>query len=361
MLQSLISQVNEMMEGYYLYAVVPPMVEFIDHLTNWYIRRSRRRFWRSREASDTDKLSAFATLYDVLVTFSKVIAPVLPFVTEEIYQELVVTHRSSGEDGPASVHLSDYPAARTDLIDLDLEREMATVRQVVTLGRSLRVTSGIRVRQPLESITVYSRDKRVLDAVETHTAIIAEELNVRQVSTGLDELDAVDIHAKANFKVLGPRLGPSVREVAAAIAALDGAAIGALLEGRTVELAGHDIAASDITVQRTPKSGRVVAADGNVSVALDVELTDELIAEGLAREFINRIQQVRRDLDLDVTDRISVRWATDDAATAAALEFHGALISAEVLAIGLTRVEELDSAQLLDVDGSAVFALVERA
>ncbi len=361
MLQSLISQVNEMMEGYYLYAVVPPMVEFIDHLTNWYIRRSRRRFWRAREASDMDKLSAFATLYDVLVTFSKVIAPVLPFVTEEIYQGLVVTHRTSGEEGPASVHLADYPTARTDLIDLGLEREMATIRQVVTLGRSLRVASGIRVRQPLESITVFSRDRHVLDATRTHIAIIADELNVKQVSTGGDELAAVDIHAKADFKVLGPRLGPSVREVASSIANLDGPTIEALLEGGSIELGGHTITSSDISVQRTPKAGKVVAADGKVSVALDVDLTEALIAEGLAREFVNRIQQVRRDLDLDVTDRIAVAWATDDGDTAAALELHAAMIASEVLAIDFTRVDELTSGTSLDIDDSTVTVQVEKA
>jgi len=358
-LQSLISEVNEMMEGYYLYAVVPPMVEFIDHLTNWYIRRSRRRFWRAREASDTDKLSAFATLYDVLVTFSKVIAPVLPFVTEEIYQGLVVSRRGEDETGPVSIHLADYPTARADLIDTDLERDMAAVRQVVTLARSLRVTAGIRVRQPLESLTVFSRHENLLEAITTHTAVIADELNVRRVITGTDELVAVDVHAKADFKVLGPRLGPKVRSVAGAIADLDGTTIESLLEGGTIELDGHEITAADITVQRTPKAGRVVAAEGRLSVALDVQLTDELIAEGLAREFINRIQQVRRDMDLDVTDRIAVQWATDDDAVVAAIENHAELIATEILAVELAAGSGGD--QHLDIDDSTVTVKVEKA
>jgi isoleucyl-tRNA synthetase len=358
-LQSLISEVNEMMEGYYLYAVVPPMVEFIDHLTNWYIRRSRRRFWRAREASDTDKLSAFATLYDVLVTFSKVIAPVLPFVTEEIYQGLVVSRRGEDETGPVSIHLADYPTARADLIDADLERDMAAVRQVVTLARSLRVTAGIRVRQPLESLTVFSRHENLLEAITTHTAVIADELNVRRVITGTDELVAVDVHAKADFKVLGPRLGPKVRSVAGAIADLDGTTIESLLEGGTIELDGHEITAADITVQRTPKAGRVVAAEGRLSVALDVQLTDELIAEGLAREFINRIQQVRRDMDLDVTDRIAVQWATDDDAVVAAIENHAELIATEILAVELAAGSGGD--QHLDIDDSTVTVKVEKA
>jgi isoleucyl-tRNA synthetase len=361
MLQSLISTVNEMMEGYYLYAVVPPMVELIDHLTKWYIRRSRRRFWRAREASDTDKLSAFATLYDVLVTFSKVIAPVLPFVTEEIYQGLVVTRRDPDEEGPASVHLSDYPVARTELIDERLEHEMAAVRQVVTLGRSLRVTSGIRVRQPLDSLTVFSRDRDLLDAIETHTAIIAEELNVKRVATGTDELAAVDIHAKADFKVLGPRLGPSVRDVAAGIAALDGASIELLLNGGSLEVSGHVVTGGDIAVQRTPKPGRVVAAEGPLSVALDVTLSDELIAEGLAREFINRIQQLRRDQELEVSDRVVVAWATEHEGTAAALQLHREMIATEVLALDLRRVDELGDTTALDIDGATVYTRIEKA
>jgi len=225
----------------------------------------------------------------------------------------------------------------------------------------LRVASGIRVRQPLESITVFSRDRHVLDATRTHTAIIADELNVKQVSTGGDELAAVDIHAKADFKVLGPRLGPSVREVASSIANLDGPTIEALLEGGSIELGGHTITSSDISVQRTPKAGKVVAADGKVSVALDVDLTEALIAEGLAREFVNRIQQVRRDLDLDVTDRIAVTWATDDGDTAAALELHAAMIASEVLAIDFTRVDELTSGTSLDIDDSTVTVQVEKA
>jgi isoleucyl-tRNA synthetase len=355
MLQSLISQVNEMMEGYYLYAVVPPMIEFIDHLTNWYIRRSRRRFWRARAASDTDKMSAFATLYDVLVTFSKVIAPVLPFVTEEIYQGLVVTRRD-GEEGPASVHLSDYPAARKDLIDRTLEDEMATVREVVRLGRSLRVGASLRVRQPLRSLTVFSRNRRLLDAIETHTSIISEELNVKEVLTGTDELTAVDVAAKADFKVLGPRLGPGVRDVADAIAALDGHAIESVLDGTHLEVTGETITADDIVVQRTPKPGLVVAAEGPISVALDVTLSDDLKAEGIAREVVNRLQQLRRDMELEVTDRVEVTWWSDDPSVSAAIERHREMIATELLAVAFEPGSS--EGTTLEIDDATVTVLV---
>ena len=190
-LQSLISEVNLLMEGYYLYSVVPPMIGFIDHLTNWYIRRSRRRFWRTRSDDDTDKLAAFATLYEVLVTFSKVIAPVLPFVTEELYQRLVVEHRPTGVEGPLSVHHTDYPEPRSELISPELENAMKWVRQVVTLGRSLRVTHSLKVRQPLPSLTVLTRDAEAADAVASHAWLITEELNVKEVLVGRDDTEPV--------------------------------------------------------------------------------------------------------------------------------------------------------------------------
>ncbi|NOY55042.1 MAG: isoleucine--tRNA ligase [Actinobacteria bacterium] len=361
MLQSLISRVNEMMEGYYLYAVVPPMIEFIDHLTNWYIRRSRRRFWRAREASDSDKLSAFATLYDVLVTFSKVIAPVLPFVTEEIYQGLVVTQREPGEQGPAGVHLSDYPLARRDLIDGTLERQMATVRSVVTLGRSLRVANSLRVRQPLRSITVFAGDELILEAINAHASIIADELNVKQVLTGVDESVAVDIRAKANFRALGPRLGAAIRDVASAIADLSRDSIESILAGTPVEILGRRITSADIVVQRSPKPGMVVAAEGPLSVVLDVNLSDELRAEGLARELINRIQQLRRDGGLAVSDRITALWSTDDASLTEALERHRELIMTEVLARSFEHVGTVEDGQTLNIDGATVHVHIERA
>ncbi len=361
MLQSLISTVNEMMEGYYLYAVVPPMIEFIDHLTNWYIRRSRRRFWRARQASDDDKLSAFATLYDVLVTFSKVIAPVLPFVTEQIYQGLVVSHREDAEEGPASVHLSDYPTSRRDLIDTALEQRMVTVRTVVTLARSLRVANGLKVRQPLQTLTVFSRDQRLLDAVTAHVPIIADELNVKEVRVAADERIAVEIQAKANFKVLGPRLGPAIRAVAAGIEALPVSDIESVLSGESIEVEGHTIAADDLVVQRSPKEGMVVAAEGPLSVVLDAHITEELKAEGLAREFVNRVQQLRRDEGLEVSDRITVEWSSHDDTLADALEHHTELIANEILAVSLEHVSQVANGQELLVDGSTMHVRIEKA
>jgi isoleucyl-tRNA synthetase len=353
MLQSLISEVNEMMEGYYLYSVVPPMIGFIDHLTNWYIRRSRRRFWRTRSDDDADKLAAFATLYEVLVTFSKVIAPVLPFVTEELYQRLVVDHRPAGEAGPVSVHHTDYPESRSELISVELESAMKWARQVVNLGRSLRVTHGLKVRKPLPSVTVLTHDPEVAEAVRSHAWLIAEELNVKEVLVGRDETELVDLRAKASFQRLGPRLGADVQTVAKEIEQLDPAVVQALTDGASTTVAGHQISAEDIIVQRVPRPGMVVAAESPLSVAINTAVTPELEIEGTARELINRIQQIRRDRGLDVTDRIQVIWSSTSQQVAAAFSAFGETIAVEVLAQTVIREDQVDTPSI-DIDGETV-------
>ncbi len=359
-LQSLISEVNELMEGYYLYSVVPPMIGFIDHLTNWYIRRSRRRFWRTRSEDDSDKLAAFATLYEVLVTFSKVIAPVLPFVTEELYQRLVVEHRAVGEDGPLSVHHTDYPEPRPDLISTELERDMRWVRQVVTLGRSLRVTHGLKVRQPLPSLTVLTPDEAVAEAVSSHGWLITEELNVKEVLVGRDDTELVDLHIKADFKKLGPRLGSDVQKVAAALGRLDQKSVRQLADGGPVLVEGHEIGLDDVMVQRVPRAGMIVAAEGPLSVAIDTTVTPELEIEGMARELINRIQQTRRDLGLAVADRITLSWASDSPLIASAFEAHADVIAAEVLAVAV-RQDRGETGTILTIEGEDMTVTVLRS
>ena len=334
-LQSLIADVNAEMEAYKLYAVVPPIIGFVGHLTNWYIRRSRRRFWARRtEGTDADKLAAFATLHEVLSTFAQVAAPILPFVTEEIYQGLVAT---VDPDAPRSVHHTDYPVANRSAIDRDLESAMADVRAIVTLGRGLRKKHDVRVRQPLGSVTIVTRSPATTRAVKDHAALIAEELNVHSVDVHEDEAGLVDLSAKADFKVLGPRLGKDMKAVASEIADLDHATIADLLDGGSVEVGGFSVSANDIIVVREPRDGTVVASDQHISVALDTTIDDELKIEGVARELVNRIQSIRRQLDLDVSDRITVNWHSSDPAIATAFRDHTELITGEVLATDLSE------------------------
>jgi isoleucyl-tRNA synthetase len=339
-LQSLIADVNAEMEAYKLYAVVPPIIGFVGHLTNWYIRRSRRRFWARRtEGTDADKLAAFATLHEVLSTFAQVAAPILPFVTEEIYQGLVA---SVDPDAPRSVHHTDYPVANRSAIDRDLESAMADVRTIVTLGRGLRKKHDVRVRQPLESVTIVTRSPATTRAVKNHAGLIAEELNVHSVDVHQDEAGLVDLSAKADFKVLGPRLGKDMKTVASGIADLEHATIAGLLDGASVDVCGFPVTVDDIIVVREPREGTVVASGLHISVALDTAIDENLRIEGIARELVNRIQSARRQLGLDVSDRITVHWASPDSVIAAAFRNHADLIAQEVLATGIAEADLAD-------------------
>jgi isoleucyl-tRNA synthetase len=355
-LQSLIDTVNRQMEDYHLFNVVSPTLGFIDDLTNWYIRRSRRRFWAARGEDDTDKLAAFATLYEVLTTFAKVLAPVLPFVTERLHQDLVV---AAGAEGPESIHLADFPVADPQLIDRALETDIAVVRRVVSAGHALRKRHELRVRQPLATLTVMSHDPVVTRAVTAHSDLIGEELNVRRVVASADDADLVDLSAKADFRRLGPRLGSDVKTCATAIAALGRDEIARLLTGETLEVTGHEISGEDVIVTRTSREGTVVETDGELAVALDTRLDENLVAEGLARDVVSRVQQARRGAGLDVSDRIRLRWATDDADLAAAIERHRDYIATETLAEQVER-GSAGEGERAEVDGAQLGIVVEK-
>ncbi|CAN5268865.1 isoleucine--tRNA ligase [soil metagenome] len=343
-LQSLIASVNDEMERYRLFAVINPILGFVDELTNWYIRRSRRRFWSKRTGTeDADKLAAFATLYEVLVTFAKVAAPVLPFVTEHLYQTLV---RPVDQAAPVSIHHTDYPVSDETVIDVELETDMRVVRAVANLGHSLRRHHEVRVRQPLAAVTVVTRDERAMQAVVTHRDLIAEELNVKTVLVDTDESAVVELTAKPNFRLLGRRLGAKTREVAAAIEELDHASVERIAAGETLTVAGQAIGPDDVVVRRQARPGRIVGTEGPLCVALDDALDPALVAEGMARDLISRIQAMRRDLGLAVTDRIEVGWDTPDPGLAGAVEQHRDLIAAEVLATGITRTEGGNNTQI---------------
>lgn len=355
-LQSLVKRVNEKMEGYYLYDVVPPLIEFVDDLTNWYIRRSRRRFWTGRSGGGGDALSAFATLYEVLVTFARLMAPVLPFITEVMYQDLVAART---EGSPVSVHLADYPEVDPTLIDEGIEDSMAVARRVVGLGRGLRVEEGVRTRQPLPRLTVIAHDPAVLAAAGSHADLIAEELNVKEVLTSSDEGAASRLGAKPNYRSLGPRFGSRMGEIAAAVEALKPHEVEAVLSEGRVEVAGEVLTVSDLAVTRAPLPGIVVAADELLAVALDTTLTPDLQVEGLARELAKLVQAARRQAGLDVSDRVRLRWWSDSPRVQAAMEAYGEWLAGEVLA---TTVEVGTSAmKTADAAGEPVAIEVERS
>ena len=300
-LQTLLDDVNREMEAYRLYRTVPAMVAFVEQLTNWYIRRSRRRFWKSED--DGDKAAAYATLYEVLATFVKALAPVLPFVTERIYQNLV---RAADPEAPESVHLCDMPQARDELRDRDLERQMALAARAVALGRSLRSKHDLKVRQPLRRLYLLPADEASRRELTPMLDLIGEELNVKQVALVADETELSEVSYKPDFRRLGPRFRTGMKEVAARVRALTPAEIADLKGGGSVEVAGGRITIDDLDVQRTEKPGIVAAVERNLGVGLDTQVDAELAAEGIARELVNRIQNMRKTAGLEVSDRIAL-------------------------------------------------------
>lgn len=350
-LQTLVHHMNAEMEAYRLYRTVPAMVVFVDKLTNWYIRRSRRRFWKSED--DADKGSAYATLYRVLIALSRVLAPVLPFVTEAIHQNLV---RRNDSGAPESVHLCRMPQADETLRDADLEEQMALAMQAVALGRSLRSKHNLKIRQPLGRLYLLSPDEHSRSELQEVTDLIADELNIKRIVFVDDETELSEVSYKPNFRALGPKFGKRMKEVSARISRLSREEFAVLQAGGTLEVAGGELTAGDVEIQRRGKPGVAVAFENNLGVGLDVQLDEGLIMECTAREFINRVQNMRKDAGLDVSERIRIGVRGEDQLEAA-VQMHREYISAETLALDLTtgglptgtvleqdwRVNELDA------------------
>ncbi len=316
-METLINDVTAAMDDYDLQKSVRPFVKFIEDLTNWYIRRSRRRFWKS--TNDGDKLNAYRTLRYVLVQLAKVAAPFTPFIAEEIYRNL------KGASDPESVHLCDFPTANAAARDLALEKAMAEIQAVVELGRRLRADNDLKVRQPLAKINVAGASSIANgSSVDELNALIVDELNVKSVSRIADETELCDVTFKANFKTLGKKCGPKMKAVAAAISQLKAFGSQLVIEGIAIDEA-------DVLVTRKPKDGLVVASQGSIVVGLETALTPELVAEGLAREFVSHVQSMRKEADFEVTQRITVTVEADAEMTAA-LTAHLDYVKGETLA-----------------------------
>jgi isoleucyl-tRNA synthetase len=332
-LQSLKQRIEVEMAGYRLYNVVPALFDFIEDLTNWYIRLNRPRFWG--EGMTDDKRAAYATLYTALDELGRVMAPFAPFVAEHIHRELTaLTPAGQRGDRPESVHLCSYPQADATLIQPRLEAAVGTMQRAIVLGRQMREKARINLRMPLASLTVYHDDAAVRDELRVVERYLADELNVEAVQYGADARAVVALTAKANFRVLGKRLGKRMQEFKAAIEALDASALGAFLDSGSLELLGERFTLDEIAVEKVAKEGTEVATDGELTVELDTQLDDRLRRKGLAREFVNRIQKARKDLDFNVADRIAVEYAVP-AALAAAIDEHRDYIAGEVLALEL--------------------------
>lgn len=305
--QGLVEDVTAALEAYDIQKASGTIVSYIDNLNNWYIRRSRRRFWRSE--NDNDKKVAYDTLYSVLLKVVKVAAPIVPFITESIYRNL-------REDSmPISVHLCDFPIYDETQRDLELEKEMSLAMKAINMGRSLRSAHNLKTRQPLSKVYLVDRSEEDMAILNKMSDIISEELNVKSVTIQGDESSLVDYTAKANFKVLGKKLGPKMKEVAALIMKLDSAEISSILDGSVKELEYSDgtisLTNSDIIVQRHEKANLKVVNEDELTLGFDTELTPDLINEGIARDIVRAIQTIRKDIGLDVSDHIVIKYSGD--------------------------------------------------
>lgn len=350
-LNKLIYDVEEGMDDYNLNQAVEPFVGFIEQLTNWYIRRCRRRFWEDKATADRDQ--AFATLYEVLLELTKIAAPFIPFMSETIYSNLRAAHM------PESVHLCHFPLYHAERRNLALEEEMAVVQKAVSLGHGLRKEHKIKVRQPLGTAYVVSADEYILNFLRDQQHLIAEELNVKNVIFGSDETQFVALKAKPNFRSLGKKVGKLMRSVQTVIDQFTQQQLNTLLEGHSldVDVEGEKIllTSEDVQVERIVHSGLVAANEGHITIALDTTLTEELLMEGIAREIVNKINTMRRDADFDVSDRIDVRMQTTERVQAS-FSLHKNYICNEVLATSVTF--EPCEGSAWDLNGeSAVIAL----
>ena len=328
--QQLAREVDMALENFDTQRAGRVLSTFVDDLSNWYVRRSRRRFWDGDPA-------ALATLHEALRIVTLCLAPFTPFITERVWQDLF---RTTDADAPASVHLAAWPAVEPDLIDVDLDEQMALVRRLVELGRAARATSGVRTRQPLRRALISGTGWSSLGADLRQQ--IADELNVTSLeSLGDDSADLVDVTVKANFRALGRRFGKQTPLVAEAIGATDPAdLVGRLRGGDPVlidagELGSVELTDDDVIVTETPRQGWAVASDAGESVALDLHIDDVLRRAGLAREIVRTLQEGRKSAGLDVSDRITVWWSSQDDDIRFTLAEHEAAIAAEVLATAM--------------------------
>jgi isoleucyl-tRNA synthetase len=305
-LNGLVKEVTQALDNYDVTGATRPIQGFVDDLSKWYLRRSRRRFWKSE--LDSDKASAYATLYQTLVTLSKLLAPSMPFLSEALYQNLVRSFDSSATE---SVHLSNWPTYDPDFLDEMLNQDMHLVMQLASLGHAARSQAGIKVRQPLAEIAFALGKKEERLALEKYADLLADELNVKQARALSSADEAVSYTLKPLPKQLGQRYKALFPKVSQAILETDAVqAAHAILAGEpfivAVDGAELNILPEEVEVRAEARSGLAVATEGSYLAALQTELTPELIQEGLAREFVRRVQELRKQADFEIADRIQL-------------------------------------------------------
>ena len=346
-LNILIKEVKAFYEDYEPTKVARAINTFVnDNLSNWYVRLCRRRFWKGDYTED--KISAYQTLYTCLDTVAKLSAPIVPFFMDRLYQDL---NAVTGKDMAESVHLSNFPVADENKIDTDLVEKTHLAQSITSMVFSLRKKENIKVRQPLQKVMIPVLDKKTESQILAVADLIKQEVNVKELQLiNAEEASTLIVkQIKPNFKVLGAKLGKDMKTVGAEISAMSSEQIATLEKEGKMNIAGHEITIDDVEILTKDIPGWTVTSEGRITVALDLTITDELRAEGVAREFVNRVQNLRKDKDFDLMDRISIQLEENNPFKSE-INANNSYISAEVLANNIEFVDSLSQADEIEIN-----------
>ena len=346
-LNLLIKEVKAFYEDYEPTRVARSISNFVnDNLSNWYVRLCRRRFWKG-DYSD-DKISAYQTLYTCLETVAKLSAPIAPFFMDQLYQDL---NKVTGKDSVESVHLTDFPVADEGLIDQDLVEKTHLAQNITSMVFSLRKKENVKVRQPLQKVLIPVLDKKTEEQILAVAELIKQEVNVKELQLiNAEEASHLIVkQIKPNFKTLGSRLGKDMKVVGSEITNLSAEQISSLEKEGKIDIQGYEITLNDVEISTKDIPGWTVTSDGKTTVALDLKMTDELKSEGIAREFINRIQNLRKEKDFELTDRISI-VLEENTPFLQQIKQNEEYISSEVLSNKIEIVSSLSNFNEIDID-----------
>ena len=355
-LNTLVAQVDNNLGNYRIPEAARALQEFVDDMSNWYVRRSRERFWA--KGMEQDKINAYMTLYTALVTVSKTAAPMIPFMAEDIYRNLVCGIDSSA---PESVHLCDFPQAEEALVDRELEKNMDAALKIVVMGRACRNSANIKNRQPIGTMFVKSSQ----ELPELFVDIVEEELNVKKVVFTEDVGQFTDYAFKPQLRTVGPKYGKFLNQIKQALAELDGNHAMAELKEKgsiTLDSVNTDVVLceEDLLITMTQQEGYVTESDNEVTVVLDTNLTPELVAEGFVRELISKVQTMRKEAGFEVMDKIHISYQAGEAITRI-FEEYGGQIQSEVLAVSISGGSVKGYEKEWNINGEQVTLGVEKA
>ncbi|MCH7625900.1 MAG: isoleucine--tRNA ligase [Chloroflexi bacterium] len=382
-LHTLVAEVTDALESFEPDRAARAVEGFIEYLSNWYVRRSRRRFWKAGvlgdDGGDEDKLSAYASLYECLVTLTRLVAPIMPFMTEDMYQNLVNFRSVSGDSVTSdeliapwvgakvhaheSVHLDDYPVSDASLIDETLSEATRLAMRLSSMGRAARSKAGVRVRQPLEKVLVKVRSEDEARLVGQVAPQVQDEINVKEVVSFTDDTDVMDFEVQANMQVLGPKYGMELHNIISSLKEADPVSLYAEVSaGGIVNVGGYELEPEEVLVSSSDKEGFAVATDAGYTVAVTTEITEELKLEGQARELVHRIQNMRRSADFDIADYI-VTYYEGGPELSRFIAVHADYIKQETLSRELIDQQAPEDCHIeeLKFDGLEVTVGVKRA